>query len=82
MFYRIQLSKELGVIVWLEAPCGFKQPIVSWDHLGGLKQFADILLDFYNQQMEENGKSGAKKNDDEVNVISDMLLRQALGDSD
>ena len=77
--YRIEHSRESGIILWLEAPCGFKQPLIRWSDLNEVKQFADILSDFYHHQMEEDRMNCGRK-DDKVRVISDNLLRQALGD--
>lgn len=69
--FRIDVSRETGaVMLWMEAPCGFK-PIIGWAHLDGVKEFAEMLLDFYNTRKEER---------DEVKRASDTLLRQALRD--
>jgi hypothetical protein len=71
--FRIDVSRETGaVMVRMEAPCGFK-PIIGWAHLEGVKEFAEMLLDFYNSRKEER---------DEVERVSDNLLRQALGGED
>ena len=71
--FRIGLSRETeAVTVWVEAPCGFK-PIIGWAHLEGVKEFAEMLLDFYKSR---KGKG------DEVKRVSNNLLRQALGDED
>ena len=71
--FRIDVSRETGaVMLWMEAPCGFK-PIIGWTHLEGVKEFAEMLLDFYNSRKEER---------DEVERVSDNLLRQALGGED
>ena len=68
--FQIDVSRETGVVMlWMEAPCGFK-PIIGWAHLDGVKEFAEMLLDFYNSRKEEK---------DEVKKVSDNLLRQALG---
>ena len=80
MAYRIEFFRESGIVLWLEAPCGLKQPLMRWADLDGVKQLADILLDFYNHQMEEKGMNCEKKDNDEVKAISDKLLEQALGD--
>lgn len=79
MVYRIEYSIESGIVLWMETPCGFKQPIIRWADLDGVKRFADMLLDFCNYQMEEEGMNCGKK-DDEVRAISDELLEQALSD--
>jgi len=69
--FRIDVSRETGaVMVWMEVPCGFK-PIIGWNGLEGVREFAEMLLDFYN-----NRKEGR----DEVKAASDKLLQQALGD--
>lgn len=69
--FRIDVSRETGaVMLWMQAPCGFK-PIIGWAHLDGVKEFAEMLLDFYNTRKEER---------DEVKRASDTLLRQALRD--
>ena len=71
--FRIDVSRETeAVTVWMEAPCGFK-PIIGWARLEGVKEFAEMLLEFYNSRKEESN---------EVKRISDSLLRQALGDEE
>ena len=69
--FRIDVSRETGsVMLWMEAPCGFK-PIIGWAHLEGVKEFAEMLSDFHNSRKEEK---------DRIKEVSDILLRQALGD--
>ena len=71
--FRIDISRETGaVMLWVEAPCGFK-PIMGWAEMDGVKEFGEMLLDFYNSRRKE-------KERDEINEVSDSLLRQALGD--
>lgn len=68
--FRIDVSRETGeVMLSMEAPCGFK-PVIGWPNLEGMKEFTEMLLDFYNSRKEER---------DKVEKISDDLLRQALG---
>ena len=68
--FRVDVARETGVVtLWMEAPYGFK-PIIGWTHLEGVKEFAGMLLDFYNSRKEER---------DEIRKVSDSLLRQALG---
>ena len=68
--FRIDVSRETGaVMIWMEAPCGFK-PIIGWAHLDGVKEFAEMLLEFYNSR---------RASEDNVKHVSDNLLRQALG---
>jgi hypothetical protein len=69
--YRIDISKKSGaVMLWIEDRYGLK-PVMGWDSLEGVKEFAEMLLDFYHHRTEEKGK---------IKTISDELLRQALGD--
>ncbi len=68
--FRIDVSRQTGaVMLWMEVPCGFK-PIIGWTHLEGVKEFAEMLLEFYNCRKEEK---------DALRNASDNLLRQALG---
>ena len=63
--FRIDVSRETGeVMVLMEAPCG-------WPHLEGMKEFTEMLLNFYNSRNEER---------DKVERVSNSLLSQALGD--
>ena len=72
-FFQIGVNKESGaVMIWLEAPCGLK-PIIKCADLEGLKEFAEMLLDFY---------SSRKDKKDKIEKISDSILRQALGDDE
>ena len=71
--FRIDISRKSGeVMLWMETPCDSK-PIVAWANLEGVKEFADMLLNFYNSRKEEEHK---------VKEVSDYLLRQALGDEE
>ena len=71
--FRIDVSRETeAVMVWIEAPCGFK-PIIGWAHLDGVREFAEMLLEFYNSKKEER---------DEIKRVSNNLLRQALGNEE
>jgi hypothetical protein len=71
--FRIDVSRQTGaVMLWMEVPCGFK-PIIGWTHLEEVKEFAEMLLEFYNRRKEER---------DEIKRISNNLLRQALSNED
>ena len=72
-FFRIGVNRGSGAVtIWMEAPCGMK-PIIVCADLEGVKEFAEMLLDFYNTGKEEKRK---------IEKISDILLRQALGDDE
>lgn len=69
-FFRIGVNRESGAVtVWMEAPCGLK-PIIVCADLEGVKEFAEMLLDFYNTGKEEKRK---------IEKVSNNLLMQALG---
>jgi len=71
--FRIDISRKSGnAMLWMETPCDFK-PIIGWTNLEGVKEFADMLLNFYNSRKEE---------EHEVKEVSDYLLRQALGNEE
>ncbi len=68
--YHFDTNARTGqVVLSMEAPCGSKQAI-GWQGLEDMRQFADMLLDFYWHRMME--KLG-------VDEISDSLIHQALG---
>lgn len=69
--FRIDVHRKSGeVLMWIETLCGLR-PIIGWADLEGVKEFAEMLLDFYNRRKEEK---------DKIEKVSDNLLRQALGD--
>jgi len=69
--FRLDVHRKSGeVMLWMETACGLK-PIIGWAELEGVREFAKMLLDFYEARMEEG---------DKAKEISDSLLRQALGD--
>lgn len=71
--FQIDISRELGaVMLWMETPCGLR-PIIGWADIEGVREFAEMLLDFYNGRKEENGN---------IKWVADNLLRQALGDAE
>lgn len=71
--FQISVNHGSGVVtIWIEAPCGLK-PILVCADLEGVKEFAEMLLNFYNQRMEERRR---------VAEVSESLLRQALGVDD
>ena len=71
--FRIDVSRQTGeIMLWMEAPCGLK-PIIGWAHLEGVREFSQMLMDFYNDR---------KEGSNEIKKVSDNLLRQALGDEE
>jgi hypothetical protein len=69
--FRIDVSRKSGaVMLWMETPCGSK-PIIGWADVEGIRELAQMLLDFYHCR---------KKEKDKIAMVSDNLLRQALAD--
>lgn len=72
-FFQIGVDKRSGAVtIWMEAPCGLR-PILVCADLEGMREFAEMLLDFYNSRSEEKAR---------IEKASDILLRQALGDDE
>ena len=72
-FFQIGVNRESGAVtIWMEAPCGLK-PILVCADLGGVEEFAEMLLNFCNSRKEEKGK---------IEKVSNNLLKQALGGDD
>jgi len=73
MLFRLDVSRKSGeVMLWRETPWGLK-PIIGWADVEGVKEFAEMLLDFYNRTNEER---------DKFKEVSDKLLSQALDDEE
>ena len=81
MTYHVEYS-EKEIVLWIEAPCGFRQPLIRWSDIDSLKQLAEILLDFYKRKTESNEMDCENKNNTRTDTIAEKLLRQALGDDD
>ena len=72
-FFQIGVNRKSGVVtIWMETPFGLN-PILACADLKGVKEFGDMLLNFYNSRKEEK---------DKIKRVSDNLLRQALGDAE
>ena len=71
--FRMDVHRKSGaVMLWLKTTCGFI-PIMGRAGLEGVKEFAGMLLNFYNSRKGEREK---------VKEVSDYLPRQALGDEE
>ncbi len=68
--FQISLNRGTGAVtIWIEAACGLK-PVLVCVGLEGVREFAQMLLDFYQARMKEKKKRVAE--------LSESLLRQAL----
>ena len=79
MNYRIDCSPEYGILLWAEAPCGLKQPLMRWKNLDEVKVFGEKILDFYNHK-QQTLQETRKKRVEETSAVAEKLLRQALGE--
>ena len=71
--FQIGVNRKSGAVtIWIETPFGLK-PILVCADLEGIKEFGGMLLDFYNCRKEER---------DTIEMVSNNLLRQALGDDE
>jgi hypothetical protein len=52
-------------------PCGFV-PIIAWTDMTGVREFAEMLLDFYNHRRNEIER---------VKKTSDYIIQQAIGEN-
>jgi len=73
--FKVEVHWRTGkVVLWMEVPCGCGFiPIIGWDDLDGMEEFALMLLDLYREI------KGEKKR---IRDISDSILRQALEGED
>ena len=72
-FFQVGVNKKSGAVtIWMEAPCGLK-PILVCADMEGLREFGNMLLDFYNSKKEEKYR---------IEKVSNYLLEQALGDDE
>jgi hypothetical protein len=88
MIYRIENSKEDGLLLWVNAPCGIRQPLIRWANLNDIRRFASNLLEYCDyaeaniknkeEKIEEDKEAGREVD----NASLESLLRQALGDED
>ena len=69
--FKVGVHRQTGkVMLWMEAPCGRGFiPIIGWDDLDGLEEFASMLLDLHRE---------IKRDRERLKDISDRILRQAL----
>ncbi len=72
--FRLDVNKKSGIVTLLtETRCGMK-PVFVWTELDGVKEFAEMLLNFYSDAL--------LKDNSRIKEISEQILRQALqGDS-
>jgi hypothetical protein len=72
--FQLSVNPSSGAVtIWIEAACGLRPLRVCAD-LEGVREFGQMLLDFYHARMDEKKR---------VLEVSENLLRQALpGDSE
>lgn len=73
--FRLDVNRSNGEVrLWMRGDCGnCLIPIIGWDNIEGMKEFAAMLMGWYVQN---------KADKRQLNEVSDNLLRQALGDGE
>ena len=71
--FKVEVDRRTGkVLLWMECSCGCGfVPVLGWDDLDGMEEFAHMLLDLCH-------KIRSERNRERIREISDRLLRQAL----
>ena len=55
--FRIDVSRKTGeVMLWMETGRGCR-PIIGWPSMGGLREFAEMLLDVYSHRKGEEDRT-------------------------
>jgi hypothetical protein len=71
--FQINVNQKSGAVtIFMEAQCGLK-PILVCAELEGVREFAEMLLNFYNSRKKECAL---------IEEVSDGLLKQALGNNE
>lgn len=73
--FRLDVNKKTSETrLWMLGDCGdCRVPVIVWESIDGMKEFADMLLRWY----AEN-----RVDERQVDEVSENLLRQALGDDE
>jgi hypothetical protein len=83
MIYRIENSKEDGLLLWVNTPCGIRQPLIRWANLNEIRRFASNLLEYCDYAEANQDYEKAKEVEKEMdNTAVESLLWQAFGDED
>jgi hypothetical protein len=67
-------------MLWFEAPCGIKQPLMRWSSLEEVKTFGESILDFYKHRQTMMREADGKEAEGESSV-ADRLLREVFRDN-
>lgn len=81
MNYRINCSPEYGILLWAEAPCGLKQPLMRWKNLEEVRVFGEKIMEFYNHE-QQTLQETREQREGETSAIAEKLLLQAFGEED
>ena len=73
--FKLGISRKTGfATLWVatdESPCGYT-PLIGWNNIHGLKEFAEMLLDMYRHSLRESER---------VKKTSDHILQNVFGDN-
>jgi len=71
--FQIDINKRSGAVtIWIEATCSLK-PILICHDLEGMKEFGEMLLNFYRDRKREKER---------IENISNNLIEQALSNKE
>lgn len=68
--FRFDVNRDSGIVTLFTEHGFAMKPVFVWTELDGVKEFAEILLNFYNDAL--------LKEDNRVKEVSEHILRQAL----
>lgn len=70
--FRFDVNRDSGIVTLFTEQGFSMKPVFVWTELDGVKEFAEMLLNFYNDAL--------LKEDNRVREVSEQILRQALKD--
>ncbi len=81
MAYRMESSENEGIILWIEAPCGIKQPLMHWANLAEVRRFGEIIIGYCDQRQMTNEAETEDRSGNNASIAAN-LLRQVFNDND
>lgn len=79
MSYRIECSAENGILLWIEAPCGIKQPLMHWPNLKEVRKFGEVIINYCEHSERRLQSNNEEALEDRASIAAN-LLRQVFND--